>query len=109
MHLVFVLPFVLTVINGSFAIESNFYMEENCANITGACVLESECPHSVPLPHKNQCPMQKKDGAVCCTDFPESELNCYQLHEACLDWCAKFLDRGRKGCPEGKTCCTLIF
>ncbi|RZC32911.1 hypothetical protein BDFB_014366 [Asbolus verrucosus] len=58
--------------------------------------------------HKNLCHGQKKDGAVCCTDFPESGLNSYQLHHACLESCAEGLQLGRKGCPEGQTCCALI-
>jgi hypothetical protein len=105
MRIAFVVSLVLAV---GLAIESNFYREETCANSTGFCVLESECPSAVTAEHKSLCPSQKKQGAVCCLNFPEADLNCHQLHNACQDTCPPALNRGRRGCPQGQNCCVLV-
>ncbi|EEZ98729.1 hypothetical protein TcasGA2_TC001282 [Tribolium castaneum] len=96
------------IIASALAIESNFYREEACAKVGGYCVLQSECPHSVSDDQKGLCAGQKKDGAVCCPNFPEQDVNCHQLHHGCSDRCPKNLSLGRKGCTDGKTCCVLV-
>ncbi|KAJ8981188.1 hypothetical protein NQ317_014832 [Molorchus minor] len=88
-------------------IASNFYKEESCK---GFCVLENECPGPVDKASRNLCPNQKKDGAVCCKNFPQEDANCFQTHNDCMDErnCPTNLNIGRKGCSNGNTCCVLV-
>ncbi|KAL3283164.1 hypothetical protein HHI36_006316 [Cryptolaemus montrouzieri] len=91
-----------------FSLESNFHRTEKCAQKNGFCVLESECPHNVESSFKNLCGEQK--GAVCCKDFPQGEVNCYQTHNECRknEECPKHLNMGSKGCEPGTVCCVLV-
>ncbi|KAK9879464.1 hypothetical protein WA026_006534 [Henosepilachna vigintioctopunctata] len=93
-----------------WALESNFYREEPCANVRGYCVLEKECPHSVESSFKQLCRNQMNEGAVCCQNFPTKQLNCLQLHNECKrkSECPDFINLGQKGCKPGDTCCVLV-
>ncbi|KAJ3663704.1 hypothetical protein Zmor_007933 [Zophobas morio] len=106
MHFVWVLS---VLVCGAMAIESNFYREEACANAKGYCVLRSECPQTVSAPQADLCSGQKKDGAVCCPNFPENQVNCLQRHNVCRPSaeCPGNLNIGRLGCASGETCCVL--
>ncbi|XP_060520074.1 U-scoloptoxin(19)-Sm1a isoform X1 [Cylas formicarius] len=104
--------FVIVVVVGSVwcseEIQSNFYREEPCAAQQGYCVLENECPTSPTDQLRSLCPGQKNAGAVCCKNFPQQKLNCFQLHNDCRDTCPPNLNLGRKGCPTGTSCCVLV-
>ncbi|KAG5891928.1 hypothetical protein JTB14_030073 [Gonioctena quinquepunctata] len=91
-------------------ITSNFYREESCSNAKGFCLLENECPHSVDGEYKKLCPQQQNQGAVCCKDFPQDNVNCFQLHNKCrsVKECPEKLNIGPKGCPGNEICCVLV-
>ncbi|XP_074035029.1 U-scoloptoxin(19)-Sm1a-like [Leptinotarsa decemlineata] len=103
---------IVFCLGGSTAknITSNFYGEESCYKVRGFCLLEDECHQPVDEAFKNLCPNQKSEGAVCCKNFPQEQVNCYQLHHDCTekDGCPDFLNIGKKGCPKEKICCVLI-
>ncbi|KAL1517180.1 hypothetical protein ABEB36_000978 [Hypothenemus hampei] len=89
-------------------IESNFYQEEPCAQTYGYCVLENECPKGLTSESRTLCSSQQNQGAVCCTNISQNDVNCYQLHNDCRSNCPQNLNLGTRGCPENQVCCSLV-
>ncbi|KAL7639602.1 UNVERIFIED_CONTAM: hypothetical protein RMT77_010103 [Armadillidium vulgare] len=92
-----------------FGQASNFHPEDKCSRTGGHCVHKDECAVEYAYTDDNYCPLQSSQGAICCTQIPDSWTDCQKRGGECSDesMCGGPKKDKRGQCPEGKVCCVF--